>query len=143
MAHILMVEDEEAVQILVRIILETAGHSVYEAGDGGVALNILETLSNVFDMIILDILMPKMDGFEFLAKLQNQSFHPPVIILSSVSDPLPPAINHLVSGRINKPFSRQQLNDKVKSLLGESHTKHRSAAKVTRQSLSMSGDDRF
>jgi CheY-like chemotaxis protein len=119
MAHILIVEDEEAVQILIRIILEAANHTVFEARDGGDALDLLETHAYSFDMICLDVLMPKMDGFEFLSKLQNQPFCPPVIILSASSNPLPLAAENLVSGRLRKPFGRHELLDTVINVLGE------------------------
>jgi CheY-like chemotaxis protein len=119
MAHILIVEDEEAVQLLIRIILEAAGHRVYEARDGGDALDMLEIHAHSFDMIFLDVLMPKMGGLEFLSKLQSQPFRPPVTILSAYSDPLPPAVENLVNGRLNKPFTRQELLDGVNNLLRE------------------------
>ncbi len=125
MAHILIVEDEEAVQLLIRIILEAAGHRVYVAHDGGDALDMLKIHAHSFDMIVLDLLMPKMDGFEFLSKLQDQPVCPPVIILSTSSNPLPPAVENLVSGRLSKPFRRRELFDTVNNLLGESTPNHK------------------
>jgi len=120
MANILVVEDEAVIQFLVRNMLDQVGYSVYEAGDGAVAFAMLETFSQPFDLIILDLLMPKMNGFEFLSKLQNQTVQPPVIILSAHEDKIPQALESMVSGRLLKPFGRQDLNAAVKSLLGES-----------------------
>ncbi|HEX2908627.1 MAG TPA: response regulator [Phototrophicaceae bacterium] len=122
MASILVVEDETVIQFLVRNMLQPAGHSVYEAGDGEAALVMLETFPQPFDLIILDLLMPKMNGFEFLSKLQNQTVRPPVIILSAHEDKIPQALENMVSGRLLKPFGRQDLNAAVNSLLGESPT---------------------
>jgi DNA-binding response OmpR family regulator len=61
--------------------------------------------------------MPKMNGFEFLSILQNQPFHPLVLILSAHSDQIPQAVAHLVAGRLMKPFSRQALIALVNSLV--------------------------
>ncbi len=120
MAQILIVEDEAPIRLLVRMMLESAGHSVCEACDGGAALDILETFPRSIDMIILDLLMPKTNGFEFLSKLQNQSFRLPVIILSAHLDRIPQALESMVMGRLLKPFKRQELKDMVNGLLGES-----------------------
>jgi CheY-like chemotaxis protein len=64
--------------------------------------------------------MPKMNGFEFLAILKNQPFHPLVLILSAHSDAIPQTVAHMVSGRLMKPFSRQTLVAMVNSLVSPS-----------------------
>lgn len=119
MAHILIVDDDASTQILIRIILESADHSVDEAWDGTTALDILKISPNPFDLIILDLRMPKMDGFELLSILQNQSMSVPVMILSAHSDKLPQALESMVHDRLLKPFSKQELLDAVNNLLGE------------------------
>lgn len=116
MALILIVDDEETIRLLIRMILESVGHSVFEAQDGGVALDILETYPDPFDMIVLDILMPRMDGIEFLSALHNQVFYPPIIVLTTHEAQIPKALAHSVSGRLVKPFGKQALIDLVNSL---------------------------
>jgi CheY-like chemotaxis protein len=144
MAHILIVDDEDSIQFLVRTVLESVGHSVFEARDGGAALDILDTHSNPFDMIVLDLLMPKVDGFEFLTKLQNHPFRPPVIVLSAHLDQIPRGIEHVISGHLTKPFRRQELNEAVNGLLSASTPLHHtqgSAEKVTEYSVPVTGGD--
>jgi CheY-like chemotaxis protein len=115
MAHILIVDDEAEIRLLLRMLLESAGHSVFEARDGRAALDILET--KPFDLITLDLHMPRMKGFEFLSILQNQAFQPLVLIISVHSDQIPPALENEVHGRLNKPFHRQELITMVNSLV--------------------------
>jgi len=122
MAHILIVDDEAQIRFLIRTALESGGHAVFEARDAQSALDILETYPDPFDMIILDIRMPDMDGFEFLSILQNQPICPPVIILSAHSGEIPPALAKMVIGRFRKPFRRQELNDTVNSFLAVTTT---------------------
>lgn len=117
MRHIVIVEDEPTIQLLVCTMLESDGHSVYQAWDGGAALDMLKIYR--FDMIVLDIHMPKMDGFEFLSLMQSQPFCPPVIILSAHSDTIPQALESMISGRLLKPFTRRELNNLVNSVLSE------------------------
>jgi CheY-like chemotaxis protein len=120
MAQILVVEDEAVVQLLIRIVLVSAGHSVFEALDGASALDILETHPKPFDMIVLDFLMPKMNGFEFLTRLQNHPFRPPVMVLTAHPNQIPQGFGSVIGGYLTKPFKRQQLIDAVNHLLGES-----------------------
>lgn len=144
MAHILIVDDEAAIRFLVRTVLESASHSVFEAQDGGTALNMLETYPKPFDMIILDLRMPKMHGFEFLSILQNRPIPVPVIILSAHSEQVPQALESVVSSRFLKPFRRQELNDTVNRLLGESTSPsymEKRTETMTEYSLHGSGTD--
>src|SRR6478609_1261762 len=62
LARILVVDDDAAVQMTIRVLLERAGHSVVTAGDGRKGLALCRTGN--FDLLFLDIFMPGMDGFE-------------------------------------------------------------------------------
>jgi CheY-like chemotaxis protein len=117
MAHILIVDDEAPIRFLLRTLLESAGHGVFEAQSGRAALDILEIFPEPFDMITLDIYMPRMNGFEFLSILQNEPFHPCVLVISAHSDEIPQALAHRVNGRLTKPFRRQELITTVNSLV--------------------------
>lgn len=116
MALILIVDDEETIRLLIRMMLESVGHSVFEAQDGGVALDILETYPDPFDVIVLDLLMPRMDGVEFLSAMHNRVFYPHIIVLTTHEAQIPKALAHRVSGRLVKPFSKQALIDLVNSV---------------------------
>jgi CheY-like chemotaxis protein len=85
LAKILIVDDDIAVQMTIRILLERAGHSVVVASDGRKALSIFETGN--FDLMFLDIFMPGMDGLETMRLVHQQRPLTPVIVISG--RPLP------------------------------------------------------
>jgi two-component system, OmpR family, response regulator SaeR len=84
MANILVVEDEKALNDAYRMILEKEGHKVTTANNGEEALKIVDDSKP--DIILLDILMPKMNGLEFLQEYDVLHKHPDtqVIILSNL-----------------------------------------------------------
>ena len=81
--HLLVVEDDEATRTLVRRTLEKRGCHIAEAENGRLALDCLDKITP--DVILLDLMMPEMDGFEFLAEVQkNESWrHIPVIVITA------------------------------------------------------------
>lgn len=85
MSHkILVVDDEEIVRRIVRLHLEREGWVGIEAGDGIEALKILE--KEAADLVLCDIMMPRMDGIHFLKALKEKDFSVPVIMLSGFLD---------------------------------------------------------
>jgi two-component system, OmpR family, response regulator len=86
MANILLVEDYPSLQKIYRSVLEEEGHTVLIASDGNEGLLIAN--QNKIDLILLDLLMPKADGFEFLEAYKLKD-HPSVrlIILTNVYTP--------------------------------------------------------
>lgn len=119
MAHILVVDDEPHIRFLIRKVLESVGHSIFEAGNAQAALDIVETHPDPFDAIVLDVRMPYMDGFEFLRILRHQPAcaHIPVIIVTAHGDLIPAAVEQDISGHLLKPFGRQKLIDMVGNAL--------------------------
>ena len=80
MARILIVDDDNAVQVTIRLLLERAGHSVVTAGDGRKGLGLIE--AEEFDLLFLDIFMPGMDGFETMRMVQQLRPLVPIIVIS-------------------------------------------------------------
>ena len=80
MAKILIVDDDTGVQATIRIILEQSGHSVVVAGDGRKGLAIFE--AGDFDLLLLDIFMPGMDGLETMRLVHQQRPLIPIIVIS-------------------------------------------------------------
>lgn len=80
MARILIVDDDTAVQTTVRLLLERAGHSVVTAGDGRKGIALFE--AGDFDLLLLDIFMPGMDGFETMRLVHQQKPQVPIIVIS-------------------------------------------------------------
>jgi len=118
--HILVVDDEEDIRQLVAIILESDGYQVTQAANGDECLNALERLT--CDALVLDIMMPKMDGWEICRRIKS---HPrtkslPVLILTIRSQPLDRVIGLEVvhaDAYLTKPFERRELLDTMKRLL--------------------------
>ena len=80
MAKILVVDDDPAVQMTIRLLLERAGHGVAVAGDGQKGLSAFE--SEDFDLLFLDIFMPGMDGIETMRHIHRQRPTVPIIVIS-------------------------------------------------------------
>jgi CheY-like chemotaxis protein len=88
LAKILIVDDDSAVQATIRLLLERAGHSVVVAGDGRKGLAIFE--AGDFNLLLLDIFMPGMDGLETMRLVHQQQPRIPIIVISGrpiVPDP--------------------------------------------------------
>jgi CheY-like chemotaxis protein len=79
-ARILIVDDDPAVQATIKILLERAGHSVVAASDGRRGLAIFE--AGDFDLLLLDIFMPGMDGLETMRLIHQQQPLIPIIVIS-------------------------------------------------------------
>jgi CheY-like chemotaxis protein len=79
-ARILIVDDEPAVQVTIRLLLERAGHSVVTAGDGRNGLAIFA--AEAFDLLFLDIFMPGMDGLETMRRVRELQPLIPIIVMS-------------------------------------------------------------
>ncbi len=113
MAHVLIVDDELMIRFLVRSVLESAGHQVSEARDGQAALDLIEFYPDFYQAIILDLLMPRLSGLEFLATLANLTAYPPIIILTAHRAWIQKTLAYKVSGYLTKPFRTRDLIDTV------------------------------
>jgi CheY-like chemotaxis protein len=80
LAKILIVDDDGAVQATIRILLERAGHEVVAASDGRNGLALFET--GDFDVLLLDIFMPGMDGLETMRLIHQRKPLIPIIVIS-------------------------------------------------------------
>jgi CheY-like chemotaxis protein len=120
---IFVLEDEVAVRTVLVDALSTGGHAVREFGDGQLALDAIDR--GVPDLILLDMRMPRMDGFKFLSALRRKPAAKavPVIIVSGLGDELLRAIDARsaeelgVAGIFAKPFDVPTLLRYVGSVL--------------------------
>ena len=120
MSVVLVVEDEEHIQRLVKIILTKQGHEVVTSSNGEDALEKLDTGLKPH-LIILDIMMPGIDGLQVLSKIkQNNNFKDiPVIMLSALAkeNVVIQGIKLGAKGYIRKPFHPKDLIERVSPFL--------------------------
>lgn len=81
--HVLIIEDEKSMMDALELKLTHEGFSVTCAADGNEGLALLDKES--FDCILLDLVMPKVDGFVVLGEMQKKKNSPPVIVLTNLS----------------------------------------------------------
>lgn len=116
-SRILLVEDEENLRSTIRLNLEMEGYEVTEARDGKVAFN--QFRSAHFDLIILDVMLPEMDGYTLCQKIRLENTHVPVIFLTakSASDERVQGLKLGADDYLAKPFNLEELLLRVHSLI--------------------------
>jgi two-component system, OmpR family, response regulator len=82
-ARVLLVEDDDDFSSAVRHVLEREGHVVDTAADGEVGIQLAQ--SEAYDLVILDIMLPRVNGFKVCAELRSRSLWTPIIMLSAKS----------------------------------------------------------
>jgi two-component system cell cycle sensor histidine kinase/response regulator CckA len=119
---ILLIEDEESVRRYVGHVLEGAGFHVQAVSDGVSGLAALARDSGQFAAVLLDLTMPKMDGWEVLAQLRTTSPDLPVLIISGYSEQeiSERCLESGARGFICKPFRPRELLARIEELLGDS-----------------------
>ncbi|MFD2657128.1 vancomycin resistance response regulator transcription factor, VanR-F/VanR-M family [Gracilibacillus thailandensis] len=113
---ILIVDDEQEIRDLIAIHLEKEGYDIIKASDGQEAIHIIETTE--IDLLILDIMMPKMDGYEVTRQIRGQH-NMPIIFLSAKTSDFD-KVQGLVIGAddyMTKPFSPMELVARVNAQL--------------------------
>lgn len=116
--NILVVEDEEAIREFVIINLKRAGYNVFEAGSGEEALDIYEKNNGNFIVVLLDIMLPGMDGFAVCRKLREKSKTLGIIMLTARTQELD-KVGGLMIGAddyVTKPFSPSELVARIDAL---------------------------
>jgi len=114
--RVLIVDDDDAIRAFVRANLELEGFDVREAGSAEEGLSALEEESP--DLILLDVMMPQMDGWEMLRRVQERHGTIPVVMFRGKGEEEHEAAERGASGFIGKPFDPQQLVDRAKQILG-------------------------
>ena len=130
--NVLIVEDERGLADAMKTALEREGYSVVTKADGEDGEN--EALTNAYDIIILDVMLPTKDGFEILANIKNEIDAP--IIMATAKGELEDKLNGLVGGAddyIPKPFHIKELIARVNIVL-------RRNKKLTRVDMPSFGD---
>ena len=116
--NILLAEDERTLAMIIKDTLDGQGFNVTVAGDGEEALRLYT--ANRPDVMVVDVMMPRLDGFELVRRIRKHDQQTPVIFLTARS-----AVNDVVHGfemgandYLKKPFGMQELIVRIKALLG-------------------------
>jgi excisionase family DNA binding protein len=116
---VLIVDDDDRLREYIRVNLEMEGYAVREAGSADEGLNVLE--ESTPDLVLLDVMMPHVDGWEMLRRVQERHGVGaiPVIMFSGKLDEnsAGEATSRGAQGFIGKPFNPQELIDQTKQLL--------------------------
>ena len=120
--HILLAEDERTLAMIIKDTLDGQGFHVDVAGDGEEALRLYA--ADKPDVLVADVMMPRLDGFELVRRIRKSDQTTPVIFLTARS-----AVNDVVHGfemgandYLKKPFGMQELIVRIKALLGRACT---------------------
>lgn len=118
MSTILIAEDDTTVRSMLALVLERRGHAVLPVGNGHECLDRLATTH--VDLVILDVEMPALDGWDTLAAIR-QSHSVPVVLLTALSgdEHLARSLDRGADAFISKPFLNRELLAVVDDLLGE------------------------
>ena len=115
--NLLVADDDDLLRDLVKEVLEEEGYQVYTAKDGQEAVDVFWNTPDIA-LVILDIMMPKMDGMEVLEEIRDRT-DVPVLMLTALGDSSSElaCLRHGASDFVSKPFHYDILVERVKNLL--------------------------
>ena len=118
-ARILLVDDEQAIQTLLAYPLRRDGYEVVAAHDGQEALRCFS--EQRFDLVVLDLMLPKLDGIEVCRRMRSRS-QVPIIMLTAKGDEIDKVVGLEMGADdyITKPFSMREFRSRVKAALRRS-----------------------
>ena len=117
MKKVLLVDDEPSIVTLLAFSLEKDGYEVTTATDGAEGYRL--AISNPFDFIILDLMLPSMDGMDICKRLRQEKFDTPIMILTAKDDELEKIIGLELGADdyMTKPFSPREVLARMKAIL--------------------------
>jgi CheY-like chemotaxis protein/anti-sigma regulatory factor (Ser/Thr protein kinase) len=119
-ACILIAEDEEVIRRSVKRVLEHEGYTVFQAADGAEALERLAESAHEMDLVISDIVMPKVDGIELLQRMRERGCRSPFLFMSGYQsdDVWQTVAGDRTLGFLAKPWTVPELLARVREMLG-------------------------
>lgn len=117
MFRILVVDDDKNTRLLLKAVLETAGYTVFSAQNGKAALEFMD--HEHIDLVVLDIMMPEMDGYEFTKLLRESSNELPILMISAKQLPEDKRKGFIVGtdDYMTKPIDEEEMLLRIKALL--------------------------
>jgi DNA-binding response OmpR family regulator len=115
--RILLVDDEQPIQTLLSFPLQRDGYEVVQASDGNEALTRFSEQS--FDLVVLDLMLPRIDGLEVCKRLRAEGSTVPIIMLTAKSEEIDKVLGLELGADdyITKPFSMREFRSRVKAAL--------------------------
>lgn len=117
MFHILVTDDDKNTRRLLKAVLEAGGYTISLAENGEAALEIMDR--EVIDLVVLDIMMPKMDGYEFTKALRSVNNNLPILMISAKQLPEDKKQGFLAGtdDYMTKPLDEEEMLLRIKALL--------------------------
>lgn len=138
MSHILIIDDAADLRLLMRMALQSEGHTISDADGGRAGLQMLEALGDV-DLVILDVQMPAMDGWDVLERMRRDPTHEwtPVLMctVKFSHDDLTRAWELGCDGYLNKPFDLGDLTQMTQAIIATDPQTRRRRREDTLQAL--------
>ena len=130
MFNILVIEDDKNLRKLITTCLKREKYNVYEAVDGMQALDVIE--KNYINLIITDIMMPQMDGYELIKELREANYDTPILVVTAKStiDDKKEGYKLGADDYMVKPIDVEELPLRVKALLKRTNTASEKKIKV-------------
>ena len=127
MEKIIIIEDEESILMALEDNLKLEGYAVSSAVDGEMGLS--KVIENNYDLIILDIMLPKMNGFDVCKRIRQDGISTPILMLTAKSQEIDKVLGLELGADdyVTKPFSPRELLARVKALLRRA--KHQDSGK--------------
>lgn len=115
--RLLVVDDEESILTLITYNLKQAGFAIDTASDGKEALQ--KAKSETYDLIVLDLMIPEMDGLEVCRQIRQEKYHMPILMLTAKDDEFDKVLGLELGADdyMTKPFSPRELVARVKAIL--------------------------
>lgn len=116
MKKILVVDDEPSIVTLLTFNLEKEGYRVVSVADGKEAFEL--AVAEPFDFIILDVMLPSMDGIEITKKLRQEKVETPILVLTAKDDPIDRILGLEIGADdyLTKPFSPREVLARIKAI---------------------------
>ncbi len=130
--NLLIVEDDERIRTSMRLSLEDEGNEISEAESGEHAIDIFTASNTVFDLVIIDIMLPGMNGFECCREIRKRSTVP-IIMVTARAD-THDVVAGLEAGAddyITKPFEPKELSARIRALLRRSRVNEGDTGTIT------------
>ena len=117
MFEILVAEDDKNARRLFQIVLEENGFRVHTAANGQEAMDILDR--EYIDLVVLDVMMPQMDGYEFTQQIRSANSNLPILMVSAMQEPMDKKKGFLVGtdDYMTKPVDYEEMLLRIRALL--------------------------